>query len=367
MAHLEALHRDEKISLYRLLEPETTDNGVEEYIFSTPETREICNRPELVGMDFPLGMRRAKARLFQLSPLKQLIGEGSPLNCCVLHFLRGGLNFQLREALHEAYGFSRQYCAYMTSQRYQRGKRWKIKQDQYRKIDYKAGSTVLIGDCIATGSTMENGLEVLYNHASETEASVKNLVIFTIGCRQAREIMEKFHQRFSDRFEYNRTMVFYIEGRFKLASEDMNLTIALPGTDLLRAPAVLAPEYEKTIYDRLHIPLERCAIYDLGAKSFTYREHVDEVIEYWEQLKNSGLTLEQAYHQRWPETDYQELDQLYQSRRKVWPFIERSEVEQLYQLYLDRWQKLGDQADSQAALVEQADKRITIMKKLLNE
>ncbi len=367
MEQLKALHRDPEISLYQISGEESGE--VEEYIFSTPETRNICNRPELVGIDFPLGMRSAKKKLFQLSPLQELVGDAGPLKSAILHFLRGGLNFQIREALNEAYGFTRQYCSYMTSQRYQRGKRWKIKQDQYRKIDYISGSTMLIGDCVATGSTMENGLEVLLDFAREQQRPISNLVVFTIGCRRAREILENFHKRFAREFDYERTMVFYVEGRFKLASEDMGLSIALPGTDLLKASALLAPEYERTIYERLHIPLERCAIYDLGAKSFTYREHVDEVIGYWEQLKASSLTLREAYRERWPETDYRSFQSLLESRRSVWPFVEETEIKQLYELYKERWEDtdLLKEVDTHAALEKLAERRIKLMTSQLNE
>ncbi len=364
MAQLESLHRDEKVSLYQIRDG---DSPIEEYIFSTPETREICNRPELVGIEFPEGMRTATARLLKLSPLAELIGGKSGKENCILHFLRGGLNFQLREALNEAYGFNRQYCSYMTSQRYQRGKRWKIKQDQYRKIDYLPGSNLLIGDCIATGSTMENGLKVLLDNAREQEKPVSNLVVFTIGCSRAREILTDFHRQLEAEFDFGRTLVFYVEGRFKLADEDMGLTIALPGTDLLRRDALLAPEYELSLYDRLHIPVERCTIYDLGAKSFTYRDHVHEVVEYWQQLKESSLTLEQAYRERWPEDDYHSLDSLKESRQQVWPFISEAEIKELYEAYRQRWDEElpDDESVDHQALQRLADERIRIMKDLL--
>lgn len=363
MEELESLQRSKEISLYELHDEQTS--GVEEYIFSTPETREICNRPEKVGISFPETMRAATDKLLQLSPLKELLGQSEEMRNCVLHFLRGGLNFQLREALFDAYGFTRHYCSYMTSQRYQRGKRWKIKQDQYRKISYLPGSTILIGDCVATGSTLENGLEVLLEDAREQEQPISNLILFTIGCENAREILQDFHERFSQEFDYDRTMVFYIEARFGLSNEDMDLTVTLPGTDLLRHPAVLAPEYERSLYNRLHVPVERCTIYDLGAKSFTYQKHVNEVIEYWQKLKDSDLTLREAYRERWPETDYSSPEALEEARREIWPFIESEEIESLYSAYQSRWEEISEKADTHQALVELADRRIQIMESLL--
>ncbi len=367
MNQLEALHRSEQISLYELQSKKS--EPVEEYIFSTPETRDLCNQPEKVGITFPNAMRQAIVRTLRLPPLNDFLGNSKEMKNCVLHFLRGGLNFQLREALFEAYDFTRHYCSYMTSQRYQRGKRWKVKQDQYRKINYLPGSTILIGDCVATGSTMENGLEVLLKTAEAQNRPVSNLVLFTIGCSQAQKIMHQFHERFKQKFDYGRTMIFYIEGRFGLANEEMGLTISLPGTDLLRYPADLAPEYERSLYEKLHTPVERCTIYDLGAKSFTYQEHVEEVVEYWQKLKDSNLSLKQAYRERWPEENYSSEKKLKQARQKSWPFVEPEEIEALYEAYLQRWEENPGtrNAESHQALVKLANKRINIMENQLDE
>ncbi len=356
MDRLEALHRSEELSLYRI--ENDKNSGVEEYIFSTPETREVCNKPEMVGFDFPGAMRRAHGRVMGVDPLNSLLGQQEDYKNCVMHFLRGGLNFQLREALADAFGFNRHYCSYMTSQRYQRGERWKIKQDQYRKINFNPGSTLLIGDCIATGSTMENGLQVMLDHACDRDTPFENLVIFTIGCGRGREILEEFHKKFKDAFDYNRTLLFYAEGRFGLADEQMDLTISLPGTDLLREPALLTPEYEYSIYRRLHIPIERCAIYDVGAKSFEYRKHLEDVIEYWQQLIDSELTLKEAYRQRWSEKDYGSVDSLLAARKEIWPFVNEEEIKHLHGAYNRRWDKV-EAEDSHRALEELARDRIS--------
>ncbi|MFP4687081.1 MAG: hypothetical protein ACLFN5_03125 [bacterium] len=367
MEKLNALHRSEQVSLYQV---EGADGGgIEEYVFSTPETRRVCNTPELVGIEFPGQMRRAHGKVMKLEPLNSIFSELDDFQACVMHFLRGGLNFQVREALADAYEFNRHYCSYMTSQRYQRGERWKIKQDQYRKIDFVPGSTILIGDCIATGSTMENGLQVLLDWSIENDCPFDNLVVFTIGCDRGREILKDFHSKLKENFKgYGRTLLFYAEGKLGLAGDDMDLTIALPGTDLLREPALLAPEFEKSIYSKLHVPIERCAIYDVGAKSFEYRKHIEDVIEYWQQLKDSGLTLLQAYRERWSEKDYGSVEKLYEARREVWGFIDREEISELHSLYCARWQEqiAEEEADSCEALHNLADRRLAVLERVLN-
>ncbi len=367
MEKLDVLYRSEEVSLYSVQDSDS--GGVEEYVFSTPETRTVCNTPEMVGINFPRKMRSAHRKVMELEPLKSTLGVVDDFQACVMHFLRGGLNFQVREALADAYGFNRHYCSYMTSQRYQRGERWKIKQDQYRKLNFNPQSTILIGDCIATGTTMENGLQVVLEWARENDRPFKNLVVFTIGCDRGRKILKEYHEDLKDAFEdYERTMLFYAEGKLGLASEERGLTIGLPGTDLLREPALLAPEFEKSIYEKFHVPVERCAIYDVGAKSFEYRVHIEDVIEYWQQLKESDLTLLEAYRERWSEKDYGTAEELYKARRKVWPFIKEEEIEALHACYIRRWSEemSEEEADTHEALVELADERLAVLEEVLN-
>jgi hypothetical protein len=363
---LKPVRRDDELSLYRV--DSETSGSVEEYVFSTPETRRVCNEPEMVGLEFPRCMREATARVLQAPPLSDWLADERDRDVSVMHFLRGGLNFQLREALGQAYGFNKHYCAYMTSQRHKTSENWVIEQDQYRKIRYLENSTVMIGDVIATGSTMENGMEVLLDHVRSNDLPFKNLIVFTIGCDEGRKILEQYEDELEEACDLDRLMLFYAEGKFGLAGEDSPLTFKIPGTDLLRDPALLTPEYEKSIYQRLHIPIERCAIYDVGAKSFEYQEHVEDVIDYWRQLRDSDLSLKQAYRERWTESDYGTVDELYEARRSDWPFIERSEVEELHRSYEQRWDSppLSNRGESHEALEQLADERIGVLEGLLD-
>jgi len=366
LERLDPIHRNAQLSLYRVDSERGTE--IEEYVFSTPETRRVCNEPEMVGLEFPRSMKEATVRVLQQPPLDEFFRDQPDRMISVMHFLRGGLNFQLREALAEAYGFNKHYCAYMTSQRHKDEDQWIIEQDQYRKIRYLPGSTLLIGDVIATGSTVENGLEVLLDHAETTDAPFRNLVLFTIGCDRGREILDQHIDQLRRVCGIKQVMLFYAEGKFCLAQPDSLPTIKIPGTDLLREPALLAPEFERSLYERLHIAIERCAIYDVGAKSFEYQKHIEDVVEYWNQLIDSELTLKQAYRERWSEQDYGSVDELFEARSQVWPFIDKDEIVELYDSYRERWENhpLLQKADTHQALVELAEERLEILEELLH-
>jgi hypothetical protein len=94
----------------------------------------------------------------------------------------------------------------------------------------------------------------------------------------------------------------YLEGRFTLAAADTPVRIVLPGTDLLRRDALLAPEFTASQFDAVTHPLERCAIYDAGSRAFDVAAYLRDVRRYWHQvaeLARNGFTLEEAIAERW--------------------------------------------------------------------
>ena len=91
---------------------------VERFVVSTAGTRAICNRPELLGVAFNLALQDSMATALVTAPFRSLLEQHPEDKVCVVNFLRGGLNFELRRALHRAFGFNRHSSAFMSSQRY---------------------------------------------------------------------------------------------------------------------------------------------------------------------------------------------------------------------------------------------------------
>jgi hypothetical protein len=142
--------------------------------------------------------------------------------------------------------------------------------------------------------------------------------------------MARYDALFRAQFEnYGRTVICYAEGRFGLAEADSPLTIHIPGTDLLRRPALLTPEFELSQFEELHHPLERCTIYDVGAKSFEYDTYLIDVIDYWRKLEATGMTLLEAYEERWPLDDYASAEALKRARADQWTELPDREYQRL--------------------------------------
>ncbi len=288
---------------YRLVDGAA--GAVERYVLTTPQSRDICNKPELLGFAFNERLAEAMTGALAAAPFADLLRERSEEKACVVNFLRGGLNFELRRALHGAYGFNRQSSAFMSSQRKRVAGGWCVQEDMYRKLQIARGSVLLAGDVVATGVTLENGFRVIAEHLSDIGSSLRGLVLFTVGGERAEAVLDNVDRLFRERFgDYERTVLVYLEARFHMVSEPGEFRIAIPGTDLVRRGAVQAPEFADSVYEHPGHGLERCAIYDAGSRAFDVRTYALDVTEYWEQLLRlgeQGWSLGEALRERWPD------------------------------------------------------------------
>lgn len=272
------------------------------FIVTTAETREICNSPEIIGMEFKRKLSDGLTKAMAALPPECRFGDFPDDTVCVLHFLRGGLVFNLTEVLHRAFGFNRHYSSFITSQRYRRGSNWHIKYDQYRKLSFpQKDINFFLGDVVATGTTLENGLEIVFKFCRDNRKNIRNFILFTIGCERTEQILERYHKRFSRHFDYENTYVFYVEGKFSIPAAKTDFRVCLPGTDLVRKPALLSPEFEKSQSEKLSYPLERCVVYDISSRAFDFPVHIGDVLDYWKALGKSGMSFKDAYKERWGE------------------------------------------------------------------
>ena len=316
----------------------------ERYVVSTPQGRAVCNHPELLGVDFNLSLHDGMAAAFRTAPFRDLIAGHPETGVCVLNFLRGGLNFEIRRALHSAYGFNRHSSAFMSSQRFRDDAgRWGVKEDMYRKLDIPPRAVLVMGDVVATGVTMANGLEVILKHLVELGSSARALVFFTIGCHKAEKVLEDLDLKLRAAFPaYERTILVYLESKFRLVDSQTPLRIGIPGTDLIRRGAFMTAELEASQYGDPGSLLERCVIYDAGSRAFDIPHYCEDVIEYWEQVAGfarDGWTLREALEERWPERLRGTEEEFLDLRRGSWRGVDDAEIRALYRQLVGFWAK----------------------------
>jgi hypothetical protein len=312
------------------------------YIVSTPETRQICNCPQLLGCAYTDALRAAMVSALQNLPfMPSLIEKNPETSLCVLNLLRGGLNFDLRNALHLAYGVNRHATCFLSSQRHREKEHFIIKEDNYRKFNFPPKCVLFIGDVAATGGTLDNGLRLVKDYLEQHLLGIKNLVFFTIGCDRVEQILAECDKQLCQMSpDYQGTYVVYLEGRFKMVEKGSPLRLRFEDTDFVRFDCLLAPEFELSQYDDLTYPLERCTIYDAGSRAYDILAYLEDVREYWRDVKNEaagGWSLYEALKERWPESEYSDYKTFIKAKTATWQGVDNDILHKLYQAYQRRW------------------------------
>lgn len=298
---LTTLFSTPEVSLYAL----PGDGRLEECIASTPESRAICNDITVAGCDYTRKLSKACAAVLKLRPL-ELIEKQT----VVVNILRGGLNYGLRDALSEAYGWNSHTTCFISAQRARNSadsEDWHITENDYEKVYFPEVASLVIGDVVATGTSLRYALQELLRSAQEQRVSLRSILFFTFGGAKAAEILSDIDRQCRELFPgYERTILVYFEGRFTCADLNTPLSVRLTGTDLLRWHAVMAPEFVESQYENPAYPLERCTIYDAGSRAFWLRDYVQDVIGYWKQnlqFAEHGMTFRQLLQERFPELE----------------------------------------------------------------
>ncbi len=302
---LEAITKTDKLSVYQLEKYQE----VKRIVASSAETRAICNDPFVTGIRYTRTLQAACAEI--LSALQQAgLSDLKEQHASVLHVLRGGLNFGLREALSDAFGWNDHASHFISAQRARKcadSADWIITEDSYSKLVLKEKNQIVFGDVLATGTSLENALHRITEHAIENKSQISNVIFFTIGGPRSHLILAELDKRWRELFpDYTGSLVVYLEGIFSVAQKKSSLSIAIDGTDLLRLDSVLAPEFIESQYENASYPLERCAIYDAGSRAFDFQHYLADIRDYWQQvltLAESGMTFNQLLKERMPELD----------------------------------------------------------------
>jgi len=296
---MQAVVQNQDVALYQLEDR----SQLKRFILSTPETRAICNDPGVYGVDYTDKMKIAMGKCIGALPENVEVLEKQGM---VFNILRGGLNFGLREALVAGKGWKNHRTAFISAQRvYDEQEGWHITENRYEKVYLPEEADIYVGDVVATGVSLEYALKKMIELAREQSVNFKRITFFTIGGERSEELMEVVDRQCREEFpNYEESRIVYVEGIFGLPKDHGSLDIALQGTDLLRWPATVAPEFIESQGEDPAYALERCTIYDAGSRAFNAPEYLEDVKEYWEQVKGlaeKGMTYNDYLKQRCPE------------------------------------------------------------------
>lgn len=375
--------KDEAVSLYSI-ENNTANSVLKRYVVSTSDTRNMLNFPEIVNSDFTNLMRNGVTNALKGLNNIEYLSRISSKQVNVYHILRGGLNFEMRNALHKAFGYKWHSSSYISSQRHEKDGEFTIADDSYRKFQIPDKATIYSADIVASGASLDNSLHYLDNYLTTENLQIKNFVFTTIGCIKAEDVLEKWDSIFKKNHpEYEKTILIYIEGRFALGDKKLPLYNVLPNTDLLKNykfGALITPEFEFSQFEKMIIPLEACAIYDGGKKSFEPVQHIMDILDFWEKQEKSAeaedLSLWDEYNARFPLDMYvvsesnSEADSylwLMKKKDEFWQGVSDTEYKHLFDKF--RWLWTDSRIKSsreKGSLTAACNKKISYLKSLID-
>jgi hypothetical protein len=376
--------KDEAVAVYRIEGPEPPED-FRRYVVSTRDTRDLMNYPEIINCDFTNLMQNGVTNGLKGINILERLSSINSKSVNVYHILRGGLNFNVREALRKAFGYKWHSSSYISSQRVLKEGKFEISEDYYRKFLVPDRATVYTADIVASGVSLDNGIKYINNFLESKSYQLRNFVFITIGCIEAERVLAKWHRVFKESFpDYEKTLLIYLEGRFALATRQTPLHNFLYDTDLLKSyklGALLSPEFEHSQFDRVIIGLEACAIYDGGKMGFEPVNHVKDILEFWEKQLQVGreknLSIWEEYNARMPLdmyfTDIQTLEEgnaerLQSEKSAYWKGLSREEYRRLYTRF--KWLWTDERLRSSrvpGSFVQVCEKKIKYLKSLIDD
>jgi len=253
------------------------------HIVTDEGTCRLMASPEVVGFDSYRAMLAPTTKALNI--LKQRDSHGLD-RVNILTILRGGLNYPVEESCHEC-GIMVSDISFMSCER--------IIEDgvitgldvKYEKIHTEPDATLIIGDIIASGATLRMCLNHFINVYRKEGHSLRKIIFFTVGGTKAFTFMEEMTKEvrtFWPGFE-GFECIFY-EGVFTVYTDKGVTGVNIPDIDFGWKDGFISPEFRRYVIEYGYAPalLEKCIIYDGGARRYEIGIHAEEVMDYWKDL-----------------------------------------------------------------------------------
>ena len=265
----------DETSLYELNVPQFRNRY---YLLSGPGSRALEAFPEIVG--FPC----YTALLDEMvAALRYLRSNGLGEDLDIFTILRGGLNYPLEEAAFRC-GLRVRDMHFVSCERIAENHVIKGLKIKYDKIYTSRDRVLAVGDILATGDTFRYCFEHLMRKFLQEGGSIRRILFFTIGGTKAFRLMEDLSAKLRAIFAgFEGIDCFFFEGAFTVYEDKGVSGINHPDIDFGWKGGVVTPEFRRYIVEEHpDALLEKCIIYDGGARRYQLPVHFDEVLEYWE-------------------------------------------------------------------------------------
>ena len=266
-------------NIYELLSPQVKNRY---FILSHPDSRALMAYPEVVGYSAYQALLPPAT-----AGLQFLQDQGLGRNIDIMTILRGGLNYPLEEAASRCEDkFRIRAIHFLSCERKIENHVINGLEIKYEKVLPAPDRVLAIGDILATGDTFRYCLDHFLELFRSGGGSIRRLVFFTVGGTRAIPLMESYAARMREWWPgFEGIDVFFFEGMFTIYEDKGVSGVNLPFIDFGWKGGVVSPDFRRYVLDRPpYVILEKCIIYDGGARRYELPLHFEEVLEYWEGL-----------------------------------------------------------------------------------
>ena len=270
-------YRDTKI--YELYSPQFTNRY---HILSHPDSCALMAFPEVIGYSAYQALVAPTT-----AGLQYLQDRGLGRGLDIMTILRGGLNYPLEEAANRCEDkFRIRAIHFLSCERKIVNHEIHGLEIKYEKVLPAPDRVLAIGDILATGDTFRYCLDHFLELFRTGGGSIRRLVFFTVGGTRAIPLMENYAAKMRAWWPgFEGIDVFFFEGMFTIYEDKGVSGVNLPFIDFGWKGGVVSPDFRRYVLDRPpYVMLEKCIIYDGGARRYEIPVHFEEVLEYWEGL-----------------------------------------------------------------------------------
>ncbi|MCR5710821.1 MAG: hypothetical protein K6G79_10115 [Bacteroidales bacterium] len=252
------------------------------YLISGPGSRQLLSSPEVVGYPCYTAILDET-----VAALNHLLSNGLGGDLDIFTILRGGLNYPLEEAAFRC-GIRVRDMHFVSSERVAENHVIKGLEIKYDKIHPTRNRVLAVGDILATGDTFRYCFEHLMRKFLQEGGSIRRIIFFTIGGTRAFRLMEELSTKLRAIFAgFEGIDCFFFEGAFTVYEDKGVSGINHPDIDFGWKDGVVTPEFRRFIVQENPEALfEKCIIYDGGARRYQLPVHFEEVLEYWEGIRD---------------------------------------------------------------------------------
>jgi len=276
MAQVSEVEKSKNCALYCVADESLLPDT---YIICSDAARSVLYSPHLVGKRLQDAMEKNSAIFADITAARVLSGAKRE-SICELVLLSGGLYYSLNHGFKKSFGFALQQC-FIGIQR----QRVEGRQGQFRAVagyenfeSLPNDAHVIIGDTMATGSTLVKGIQLLLDAAEDRGRSIKSITVLTLAgsADGARKLCKLARTHILPQHPGCKVSLYACEMLFHLMPDGTDLRFLMPDSimpDESRQEAL--QRYGKYLSKNM-----RCAVFDWGTRCKNPKAHLLEFLEY---------------------------------------------------------------------------------------